>query len=165
METRFTILLIELGVAIVVQIGILAAILVSVRRSGRRMESLLAQVEQRAIPLLDASKGMVESSRPLVQDILTNVSSSSTIVRKEIERLDVTMSDVLDRARLQVIRADELTSRAMDKVEEASGAVTKGIAVPARQLSGLVQGLSVGIAAFFGKQPRPRNMQRDEMFI
>jgi hypothetical protein len=165
METRFTILLIEFGVAIVVQIGILIAILVSVRRSGKRMESLVAEVEQRAIPLLDATKGMVESSRPLVHDILTNVSSSSTVLRKEIERLDVTMSDVLDRARLQVIRADELASRAMDKVEEASGAVAKGVVVPARQVSGVIQGLSVGIAAFFGKRSRQRNMQRDEMFI
>src|SRR6185437_1792961 len=101
MEDRFTILLIELGVAIVVQIGILIAILISVRRSGKRMESLVAQVEQRAIPLLDATKGMVESSRPLVHDILTNVSSSTTVLRKEVERLDVTMSDVLDRTRLQ----------------------------------------------------------------
>jgi hypothetical protein len=165
METRFTILLIELGVAIVVQIGILVAILLSVRRSGHRMESLVAQVEQRAIPLLDATKGMVESSRPLVQDILTNVSYTSTVVRKEIERLDVTLSDVLDRARLQVIRADELTSRAMDKVEEASGAVAKGVAAPARQVSGIVQGLSAGIAAFFGKKSRQRSMQHDEMFI
>ena len=165
MENRFTILLIELGVAIVVQIGILVAILISVRRSGKRMESLVAQVEQRAIPLLDATKGMVESSRPLVHDILTNVSSSTTVLRKEVERLDVTMSDVLDRTRLQVIRADELASRAMDKVEEASGAVVKGVAVPARQVSGVIQGLSVGIAAFFGKKTRQRNMQRDEMFI
>ena len=165
MENRFTILLIELGVAIVVQIGILIAILISVRRSGKRMESLVAQVEQRAIPLLDATKGMVESSRPLVHDILTNVSSSTTVLRKEVERLDVTMSDVLDRTRLQVIRADELASRAMDKVEEASGAVVKGVAVPARQVSGVIQGLSVGIAAFFGKKTRQRNMQRDEMFI
>jgi hypothetical protein len=165
MENRFTILLIELGVAIVVQIGILIAILISVRRSGKRMESLVAQVEQRAIPLLDATKGMVESSRPLVHDILTNVSSSTTVLRKEVERLDVTMSDVLDRTRLQVIRADELASRAMDKVEEASGAVVKGVAVPARQVSGVIQGLSAGIAAFFGKKTRQRNMQRDEMFI
>jgi hypothetical protein len=165
MENRFTILLIELGVAIVVQIGILVAILISVRRSGKRMESLVAQVEQRAIPLLDATKGMVESSRPLVHDILTNVSSSTTVLRKEVERLDVTMSDVLDRTRLQVIRADELASRAMDKVEEASGAVVKGVAVPARQFSGVIQGLSAGIAAFFGKKARQRSMQRDEMFI
>ncbi len=165
METRFTILLIELGVAIVIQVGILVAILVSVRRSSRRMESLAAQVEQRAIPLLDSTKAMVESSQPLVQTILTNVSSSSTVLRKEIERLDVTMSDVLDRARLQVIRADELASRAMDKVEETSDKVAKGVEIPVRQLSGLLQGLSVGIATFFGKRERQRNMQRDEMFI
>ncbi len=165
METRFTILLIELGAAIVVQIGILVAILVSVRKSGQRMESLVAQVEQRAIPLLDATKGMVESSQPLVHNILNNVSSSSNVLRKEVERLDVTMSDVLDRARLQVIRADELASQAMDKVEEASGAVAKGVAVPARQVSGVLQGISAGVAAFFGKRQRQRNMQRDEMFI
>ncbi|MGE0405872.1 MAG: hypothetical protein AB7O65_06200 [Candidatus Korobacteraceae bacterium] len=165
METRFTILLIELGVAITVQIGILIAILVSVRRSTKRMESLASQVEQRAIPLLDSSREMVETSRPLVQDLLTNLSSSSAVLRKEIERLDLTLSDIMDRARLQVIRADELTSRAMDKVEEASETVSKGVSVPARQFAGLVQGLSTGIATFFGKPPRDRNMQRDEMFI
>ena len=165
METRFTILLIEIGVAILIQIGILIGVLIAVRRSSRRMESLMAQVEQRAFPLLDASRGMVENSQPLVQNILTNVSSSSSVVRREIERLDVTMSDALDRARLQVIRADELASRAMDKVEDASDAVAKGVSVPARHISGLVQGVSTGFAVFFGKRQRQRNMQRDEMFI
>ena len=165
METRFTILLIEIGVAIVIQIGILIGLLVAVRRSSRRMESLVAQLEQRAIPLLDAARGMVENSQPLVQNILSNASASSDVVRKEIERLDVTMSDALDRARLQVIRADEMASRAMDKVEEASGAVARGFSVPARQISGLAQGIATGFAVFFGRRPRARNMQQDEMFI
>ena len=54
----------------------------------------------------------------------------------EIERLDATVNDIVDRTRLQVIRADELVNRTMDRVEETTEMVHRTVVSPIRQLSG-----------------------------
>jgi len=45
----------------------------------------------------------------------------------------------VDRTRLQVIRADELLNRTMDRIEETTDVVHRTVVSPVRQLSGLVQ--------------------------
>jgi len=85
-----------------------------------------------------------------------------------LERLDATVNDILDRARLQVIRADEFLNRTMDRVEDATEAVHKTVVSPVRQVSGLFRGLSVGVEALLGGRRRrrhERSVQQDEMFI
>ena len=83
--------------------------------------------------------------------------------------MDATLSDVLDRARLQVIRADELLNRTMDRVEETSEVVHKTVVSPLRQVSGLMNAISTGVEVFLGQKRRqPRNgmgVPQDEMFI
>ncbi len=167
METRFTVLLIELGVAIAVQIALLLAILSVVKRSGKRMELLADEVQRRAVPALDAAKTMLENARPQVEEILANAAASTSMLRQQMERLEVTLNDLLDRTRLQVIRADELVTRTMDRVEETTDIVSHTVVSPVRQLAGIVQGITAGFAAFFGRQrSRERtDLHQDEMFI
>jgi hypothetical protein len=96
------------------------------------------------------------------------VSETSTMVRTQLERMDATVSDVIDRTRLQVIRADELVSRTLDRVEQTSDMVHKTVISPVRQLSGLMQGVATGLEFFFGGRRRSGNgvsVPQDEMFI
>ncbi len=67
------------------------------------------------------------------------------------------MSDLLDRARLQVIRADELVGRALDRVEETGDLVNKTVVSPVRQVSGILQGLTAGLEFFFSGRRRSRD--------
>ena len=87
----------------------------------------------------------------------------------QLGRLDATLSDVLDRARLQVIRADELLNRTMDKVEETTEVVHKTVVSPLRHVSGFVNAISTGVEVLLGQKRRPpRNgmgVPQDEMFI
>jgi hypothetical protein len=88
-------------------------------------------------------------------------------------RVDATVNDTVDRARLQIIRADELVSRTLDRVEQTSDMVHKTVISPVRQLSGLMQGITVGLEFLFGGKGRRngdrreerRPVPQDEMFI
>jgi hypothetical protein len=107
--------------------------------------------------------------RPKIDVISNNLAESSDLVRNQLGRLDATVTDVLDRARLQVIRADELLNRTMDKVEETSEVVHKTVISPLRQVNGLMAAISTGVDVFLGQKRRhPRNgggVPQDEMFI
>src|SRR5216683_1777289 len=127
-------------VAVVVQAGILVGLYLSLRKSSAKIEALT-----------------------------DNVSVSSTLVRNQLGRLDATLTDALDRTRLQVIRADELLNRTMDRVEETSEVVHKTVLSPLRQVNGLMSAISTGVEVFLGQKRRhPKNgggVPQDEMFI
>jgi len=112
---------------------------------------------------------MLIELRPRVQDIVANVEHSARLARSQVERIDATVSDVVDRTRLQVIRADELVNRTLDRVEETSDMVQRTVVSPIRQLAGVLQGVSAGLEFFLGRKRRnPRDeagVPQDELFI
>lgn len=167
METRFTILLWEIGIALVVQIGILAAILAVVKNSTKRLESLADEVQRRALPTLDAAQQLLTNTKPKIEEIISNAAESAATMRAQIDRLDETVSDIVDRTRLHVIRADNLVGNTLDRVEQTTELVHTTVISPIKHLSGIVQGLTAGVASFLGRHGSRagENGQRDEMFI
>jgi methyl-accepting chemotaxis protein len=159
---------------------ILLAMYMAVRKLSARMEALANKVEDttstvmpKLLPLLENAqsmqqefKGFMEVAKPKIDVVLDNLSHITTTARGSVERIDATVNDAVDRVRLQVIRGDEMVTRTLDRVEETSEKVQHTVMSPLRQVSGIVQAISVGFGSFFGSQRRRRNGgPSDEMFI
>ncbi|HLW87744.1 MAG TPA: hypothetical protein VKR57_04585 [Terriglobales bacterium] len=154
------------AVAVVIQAAILVAMYLAVRQTSARTEALASEVRSKVLPTVELAHSMLADLRPKVDTIVNNFSDSSAMAKHQMERLDATMSDLLDRARLQVIRADELVGRALDRVEETGDLVQKTVVSPVRQVSGVLQGLTAGLEFFFSGRRRSRDgVVQDEMFI
>jgi hypothetical protein len=157
------------SVAVILQMVILAAMFFTMRASGMRMEALAAEIRGKALPALDQANVMLTELRPQLNTILENVNHSTALVRGHMTRLDATLHDVLDRTRLQVIRTDELVTKTLDRVEDATDAVHGTVMTPVRQLSGIMHGISVGLGFLVGGKSRNGRetvgVPRDEMFI
>jgi hypothetical protein len=155
--------------AVLVQAGILVALYLAFRKSSEKMEVLAAEVSSKALPAIESAHGLLVELRPKIETLTANATESSTVVRNQLLRIDATLTDALDRARLQVIRADELLGRTMDKVEETSESVHKTVMSPLRHVNGLVNAISTGVEVFLGQKRRhPKNgtgVPQDEMFI
>jgi hypothetical protein len=160
-------------IAVAVQAGLLVALYVAVRKSTERMEALAealaSEVKSKVLPTVETAQSIMEELRPKIEVMSTNFAESSDLLRNQLGRLDATVTDALDRARLQVIRADELLNRTMDRVEETSEVVHKTVISPLRQVNGLMAAISTGVDVFLGQKRRhPRNgggVPQDEMFI
>src|ERR1700688_2092989 len=131
--------------AVVIQAGILIGMFVAMRKTSARLETLATQVTTTVLPTAELAHNMILELRPRIENIAVNVSESTNIVRGQMERLDSTVTELLDRARLQVIRTDELLGRAIDRVEETTESVQKTVSVPIRQFSGIMLGVSAGL--------------------
>jgi len=157
------------SIAVVFQTVILFGLYLAVRKSAAKMEALATEVKSKALPTMETVQSMLVEIRPKLDVMTVNLSESSTLVRNQLARLDATLTDALDRARLQVIRADELLNRTMDKVEDTSDAVHKTVISPLRQVNGLMSAISTGVEVFLGQKRRhPKNgagVPQDEMFI
>lgn len=161
------------GAAVALQAGVLVAMYVTMRKSSARMEALALEVKTKALPTLETAQAMLAELRPQLTVIADNLTETTHSVRSQVERMDATVSDVVDRARLQIIRADELLSRTLDRVEETSDVVHNTVISPVRQFAGLIQGVTAGIEFLMGNRGRKngsgrearRPVPQDEMFI
>lgn len=165
-----TLLMIFVGVtalAVALQAGVLVFMFLAVRKTSAKVESIAEEVKTKVLPTAELAHSMMTELRPKIETLVDNVSVSTTVLRTQVERVDATLTDIVDRTRLQVIRADEFVSGTMDKLEETRDAVQRTVVSPVRHLSGLMHGLTVGVEAFFARR-RARNsvsVQQDEMFI
>lgn len=155
--------------AVVVQAGILIGLYLAVRKSTARMEALATQLTSKAVPTMETVQSLLAELRPKIETLTTNLAESSTVVRTQLGRIDATLTDALDRTRLQVIRADELLNRTLDKVEDTAENVHKTVMSPLRHVNGLMAAISTGVEVFMGQKRRhPKNgagVPQDEMFI
>lgn len=173
MDDKLTIFIALTAVAILIQAGVLLAMYITMRKSSQRMEALATDLKGKILPSLDQAQQMLTEIRPKVTVIADNLQEATTVMRSELKRVDATITDVVDRARLQVIRADELLSKTLDKVEHTSEMVQNTVVSPVRHISGLMQGITVGLEFLFagrgrknggGREDR-RPVPQDEMFI
>lgn len=170
---KLTVFIALTGLAVALQAGVLLAMYLTMRKSGERMEALATEVKTKLMPTVEQAQAMLTEIRPKLQVIADNLEETTITVRSQVQRVDATVSDVVDRARLQVIRADELLSRTLDRVEQTSDMVHKTVISPVRQLSGLMQGITVALEFLFsgrgrrngGRREERRPVPQDEMFI
>ena len=157
------------GFAVLLQALVMVALYLAVRKSTAKMEALATEVTSKTLPTVETVQSMLVELRPKIEVLSINAAESSSLVRNQLARIDATLTDSLDRTRLQVIRADELLNRTMDKVEETSDAVHKTVISPLRQVNGLMAAISTGVDVFLGQKRRhPKNgdgVPQDEMFI
>ena len=173
METLTTIFIVVTALAVVLQAGLLLGMFLAMRKTNARVQSLAEEVKTKALPTLDSAHALLTDIRPKLEMIADNLAETTSTIRNEVQRVDATVNDVVDRARLQVIRADDLLSRTLDRVEETSEIVHKTVVSPVRQFSGLIQGVTAGIEFLVGgrgrRNGRTRDTRRpvpqDEMFI
>ena len=161
------------GLAVLLQAGVLLAMYLAMRKSGQRMEELAGDVKTKVMPTVVEVQAIITALRPKIENIVDNLGETTTTLRSEVQRVDATVNDAVDRGRLQIIRADELLSRTLDRVEQTSDMVQKTVVSPVKQLSGLVQGITTGLEFLFGGRNRRnggsreerRPVPQDEMFI
>jgi methyl-accepting chemotaxis protein len=201
MENLVPIFIAVTAAAVVLQAGILVGLYVAVRKTTAKLESEVAELKVKTLPIISSTDGMLVELRPKVDKIVDNLvqlhpkilqivdalvelrpklnivvdnfAETSSTVRSEIQRVDATVSDVMDRARLQVIRADEMLTRTFDRVEHTSDVVAKTVVSPVRQVSGIVRGVTAGVEFLLASRGRKngdsrsprRPVPQDEMFI
>lgn len=171
MDDKLTVFIALTAVAILLQAGVLLAMYLTIRKTTERVEALATEIKTKVLPTVDEAQQMLKDVAPQVKIIVGNAEHATNVLRNQLERIDATVNDVVDRARLQIIRGDELLTRTMDKVEHTSDIVQKTVVSPVRQITGLVQGITVGLEYFFGRGRRNggtrerRPVPQDEMFI
>src|ERR1700733_14674493 len=171
MENLIPIFIAVTAAAVVLQALVLVFMYLALRKSSARMEAIATEVKGKTLPALETAQSILPDIRPKLQVISDNLSESTVLMRAQVERMDATVNDLVDRARLQLIRASELLTRTLDRVERTSEMVHTTVVSPIRQVSGIMRGVTAGVEYLLGNRYRRnggnrerRPVPQDEMF-
>jgi hypothetical protein len=169
-----TLLMIFIGVsslAIVIQAAVLVAMYATTKKTSAQFEKLAEEVRSKALPAVESVQMMIVDNKGKVEEIIDNLGVATSTARSQLTRLDATFNDVLDRTRLQVMRADELATSTMDRIEETTEIVQHTIVSPVRRINGVLSALSTGVGMFVAGRraqkasPKAGAGQQEDMFI
>jgi methyl-accepting chemotaxis protein len=164
-----TVFVVIAAVAIVVQMGVLLALYMALRRTSERMEGIAGRLEQQATPVLASAAAILEDAKPKIADITTNLAETSTALRTHVGHVGHAASEIAERARMQAARLDDFVISAAHKVEATSELLQDKVLSPMRRVRSIVTALNAGLSFFKSNRPRHRKssgeVEDEEMFI
>ena len=169
-NTVITIFMVVAAVAIVVQMGILFALYKALRQSSDRMETLVTRLEQKATPVLATAAAILDDAKPKLAELTTNLAESSAIVRAQVQQVGEATAEIVERARMNAARLDDVIANAAHKVEATSDLLQNKVLSPMRRVRAMVSALNVGLSFLKANRSRRASgsateVEDEEMFI
>jgi hypothetical protein len=156
-------------IAIVIQMAILLAMFVQLRTAIENFTRLANDLHARIDPILLRVNRILEDSEDRIGSVMGDAAEITRIARGQAQKVDRVFTEAVERLRVQVIRADQILTGALEVVEDAGSRVRKTVWGPIHQASALLKGLKVGLDFIRGQQRRRQEpdsaTQDEELFI
>jgi methyl-accepting chemotaxis protein len=162
------------AVAIVIQAVILFVIYRSTSRASARMEGIAARLEERSTPVLITAHAILTDAQPKLSAITSDLAEATAVVRANVAHIGEATAEIVERARMQAVRVDELISGTVDRIEDTAEMVQNTVVHPVRKIQAILQALQAGIGFLRRSQSRGRrdgttgqavDGDEEEMFI
>jgi methyl-accepting chemotaxis protein len=156
--------------AIVLQTVILFALYKMMQETTSRMEKLAGRMEEQTTPVLVTAHAILDDAQPKLAEITSNLAESTALVRSNVAQMAEATGEIVDRARMQAARLDELVSSTVDKIELTTDFVQHSVITPVRRVQAIVQAVSAGLSFLRANRARRRAEASngdvdEEMFI
>ncbi len=153
--------------AIVLQVLVLVAMYIQMRQANARMTRIATDLETRVSPILSRLDRLLEDSQGRLSSVVADSAEIVHLARSQAQKFDRVFSEAVDRLRLQIIRADQLVTGALEAVENGGSRIRRAVWGPMHEVSALIQGVKTGLDFFRNRRPaeRGREQQDEGLFI
>jgi uncharacterized protein YoxC len=126
------------ALAMVVQAIALIVIFVSVRRSLHSALQQFDELHVKVTPILDNVQVLVQRLGPKIAAVTDDVTEVAHKVRIQVDDVQATATELVERLRHQAARLDSMTSAVFDAVDRVGSFVSDAVSKPLRQLAGVL---------------------------
>lgn len=170
METYITWLTVFVGlttVALVAQAVILVATYLRLAKLDEETRALRNKINDQAGPILRNVEDITVTVRDKGRLIADDLTAMSYDARRQLEKVDQLTDELADRLRLQIIRADQLLSQAIDNLEQAGSTVKENVVGPVREAAAVLAGVKAAVDFLGARRQRSRGKTREgeQLFI
>ena len=145
MEKWIAIFSIITAIALIVQVIILTAMSLQMRKTMEQMTRTVNDLHTRFGPILTRVQILLEDTQPKITTMVNDAAHIVYLARGQAQKVDRVFTDATDRLRGQLTRADRILTGTLEAVEEAGSQFKHSFWQPMRKASALVQGIKVGI--------------------
>ena len=156
------------AVAIIGQMLILLGMFLQVKSMNERMTRIATDLHARIDPILSRLHMVVEEVGPQITGAAENAAEITRLARAQTEKIDRVFTEAIDRLRMQVLRADQILTGAIEEIESAGTEFKASVLRPVRQATAFVKGIKAGLDFLRGQRQSPeraREQQDEELFI
>ncbi|PYU66675.1 MAG: hypothetical protein DMG49_21355 [Acidobacteria bacterium] len=158
------------AMALVVQVVILTALFLQLRRTTENMNRLVGELHSRVGPILTRAQILLDDTQPKISSMVNDASHIVYLARGQAQKIDRVFTDAADRLRGQLVHADRILAGTLEAVEDAGSKFKHSFWRPVQKASALVQGIKVGLDLLRSRRSRsrgdePREQQEEELFI
>ena len=153
------------AVSILMQAVFTVAMFIGARKAQKKLMALADDVRLHAMPVIISSREVIQDIAPKLKTITENLTAVSTTLRNKTEQVGGLVSDVTGRAQVQASRVDGMVKGTLDGLTHAVQAIEHGIAVPVRQVNGIINGLRAGVEVMRKKDVGNHLDPEDDLFV
>jgi len=139
------------AIAMIAQAIALIIMAAGAAKARRRGLEIAEEIRLKLMPIIDATQQAIHDTAPKVKVITENLVETSHVIRAKAQEFDATASDLNRKTRAQMARVDGIVTSALNSAAEISETIQRGIKVPVREFSGLVNGLKAGVDVLVGR--------------
>ena len=118
-----------------------------------------------ALPAIMSSRELIQDLTPKLKSITENLTATTATLRSKTEQIGVVVGDVTEKAHVQASRVDGIVKGTLDQLTLAVQAIEHGIAVPVRQVNGIINGLRAGVDVMRSKDAGNHLDSEDDLFV
>jgi len=164
-QTLLVVFIAIAAVSILMQAGFTVGMFIAARKTQKKIMGLAEDVRLHALPAIIASRDVIQEITPKLKIITENLTAVSTTLRTKTEKVGGLVGDVTDRAQAQAERVDGMVKGTLDHLTSAIQAIEHGVAVPVRQVNGILNGLRAGVDVLRKKDFSNHREPEDDLFV
>src|SRR5262249_5860544 len=132
-----------------------------------RTGTVVEQISRNAEPVLRASRELLEDGRDKIASLTTNLNEIGVLAKNQMVRLDGLVKDTTERDQIQVVRLDSLVGDTMNRVEETTEAIQRGVLRPVQEVSAVVAGIQTTLDFLLNRRKKTveQATHDEELFI
>ena len=160
------------AMALVVQLGVLIALFLELRKTTEKVNSLTSDLRTRIGPILTRVQILLDDTQPKISGMVSDAAHVVYLARGQAQKVDRVFTDAADRLRGQLVRLDRILTGTLEALEDAGSQFKRGFWRPVQKASALIQGIKVGIDLLRSRHsgrpassPDDRLEQEEELFI
>jgi hypothetical protein len=147
-------LMIFVGMVAIAMVGQAVALIImaiGAAKARKRGLEIAEDLRVKVMPIITGTHDLIRDNSPKLKVIAENFVETSHIIRSKAQDFDVTASDLNAKTRAQAARVDGMVTTVLNTTAEITDSIQRGIKVPVRELTGMLNGLKAGLDVLVGR--------------
>jgi hypothetical protein len=163
-QNLFLIFTVAVVISVVIQGCVFLGLLIVALKAVKKFTAIAEEFKGKALPIMMQAQEVTADLKPKIKIISGNLVTVSNTVRDQVQHVDATVGDVVDKSKNQAARVDDMVSAVLDGVTHAGETIKTGVRIPIRQIAGIFAGIAAAVESL-KRSPKANPISETEDFV